>query len=389
MPATRNFPFRRLAVDHLIRGNSRVWWQIEETFKPDAVCYFQLQFSHTGTDNAKDWENVGTPIVDAFYAIDDEQRLFGKTLNAFYRVTLTVGTATYVSNPTNVFGELTQLDLLQAREILRKEKLRNGRIAVDGFLLKKMRYGAKCPRCRDHLSGEALDSVCPICNGTGTRIGYHPAVPLCVDKGLETISETTDPEVRGPINDEEIACRIAAFPMVQKEDIWVDGQTDQRWTIGDVKFVAARRSMPIILQVTMKLLPFTDIVYRLPLCETVEAPEPPDAGSGCVSVDHDYGGTDNFRYLSPAGVAVEGATVAAYTQDVFEQNSAQPPLTLAVAATQTDSDGRWTTPLLLNPGDYVLVFEKPGHFGPDTGDLHVPKPADESSSSAEEESFWG
>jgi len=385
MPHTKNFPFRRLAVDHLIKGNTRVWWQLNPLFRPTLPCHFQLQHSHSGIDQATDWVDVGNRVTDAFYAVDDSQRLYGNVIESFYRVTLTVGAAQYVSEAAGAFGELTDHDWVIAREIIRKERLR-GRLFshVDGFLLKRMGYGAPCPRCRDPLTNETTDSDCPICNGTGRRIGYHPAVPMCLEKSNEQINETTDPQMRGPINDQEITGRVLAFPMAQKGDIWVDGQTDQRWTVDKVQQLAVRRSMPLVLGLSLKLLPFTDPVYKLGLCGGTTEAELPDAGAGCVTVDHDYGEVDAYRYLTAADEPIVGGDVLAFTIDVYDDNRGQPPDSLATAATTTGADGRWTSPLRLNPGQYVLILRH-ASYGASPTDLLVERPATDSSSSS---SFW-
>lgn len=374
--------FRRVAVDHMIIGTTRVWWQLDPRFDPTGPCYFQLQHSHTGTPTAIDWQNVGPPTENTYYAVDDTRRLYGKTLNSFYRVAITTGGQTYISEPANCFGELPDNDWLVVEEILRKEELRNKQFAsVDGQLLKRMRYGAKCPRCRDQLTDETTDSHCPICNGTGYRIGYHPAVPLCVVKSNETISETVDPETRGPINDEMIQGRVSAFPMLQKADIWIEGGTDRRWIVDKVTFAAVRRNMPIVLEVTLLLLPFTHPAYKFPLCGGTDDEDVPDNGEGCTAINHNFGGTDELQYLTTDGeLPVEGARVAAYLKSVYDSNSGKPPITLAAAVTTTDADGRWLQNLHLNPGTYIIVFSATG-FGPDAVQIVVTRTNGYSSSS--------
>ncbi len=373
--------FRRVAVDNFIAGTRRIWWQLDPRFDPQGACYFQLQHSHTGTPTAADWTNVGEPAQNTYYAVDDTRRLFGKTLNSFYRVSITTAAGdTYISPVANCFGELPDQDWLLMQEIIRKEKLRGEFVSIAGTLLKRMRYGARCPRCRDELTEEVTDGHCEICNGTGYRVGYHPAVPLCVDKSLETIAETTDGELRGPVNDEVVQGRVIGFPVpLQKEDIWVD-DTDRRWYVDRVGIIAAKRSMPIILDVVLKLLPFTNAAYRIPLCGQPQEEDLPDAGDGCVTVNHDFGGTDELQYTA-AGNPIEGATVLAFLKSVYVANSGRPPGTLAVASTTTDANGRWVQSLQLNPGTYTIVFQRASDFGPDPVEIVVTRGFGSSSSS--------
>lgn len=375
--------FRRVVVDNMIIGTTRVWWQLDPRFNPPGACYFQLQYSPTGTPTAADWENVGPPAENTYYAVDDTRRLTGKTLNAFYRVAITTGGETYISEPANCFGELDDHDWLLVSEILRKEELRNRNFAAcGGHLLKRMRYGAKCPRCRDQLTDETTDGHCSVCNGTGYRIGFHPSVPLCVVKTNETIAETVDPETRGPINDEMIQGRVTAYPMLQKSDIWVEGGTDRRWIVDKVTVAAARRTMPVVLEVTLLLLPFTHPAYKFPLCGGVDTDDDaPDNGDGCTAINHNFGSADALRYMTTDGeLPVAGARVAAYLKTVYDANSGRPPVTLAAATTTTGDDGRWVQNLHLNPGTYVIVFTADG-FGPDAATIVVTRTNGYSSSS--------
>jgi hypothetical protein len=43
MPFTANYPFRRLFVDHMIDGVSRVWWQLDPALAVTSPLTFQLQ----------------------------------------------------------------------------------------------------------------------------------------------------------------------------------------------------------------------------------------------------------------------------------------------------------------------------------------------------------
>lgn len=333
---------------------------------------FQLQVSLTGTPNARDWQNVGIPATDAVYLVDDERRLFGNTLLTSYRIALTTGAGSYVSRPTSVEGELTAQDLTLAREILRKEKLRGDRLAWrEGRLIKRMRYGARCQLCRDALTGETTDSDCRQCFGTGYQIGYHPAVPLCLEfTQQKTNQETTDPSLRGSVNDVPVAVRCLGFPMLNKEDIWVDAHSDERWLIHEISYEAVIRGVPLVIAAKMRLLPYSHIAYQIgTACQPEETL--PGAGSGCVAVNHDYQGED-MRYLDTAGNPIEDADVLAFLAADFDAASpVLPDTSKIIAATTTDADGLWTLALNLDPGDYVIVFRKVGQFGPDHGRITV------------------
>lgn len=88
---------------------------------------------------------------------------------------------------------------------------------------------------------------------------------------------------------------------------------------------------------------------------------------GKVLVDHDYGSSDNLRVVGPNGAPIGDAKVFAFKQaDWLAYNRRVPE-----QATTTLADGRWGTPMRLEPGfTYVLVVERRG-FVPTTKEILV------------------
>lgn len=388
MPGTEGYPFRRLVVDHMIRGTSRIQWEMARQLRDPLPYAYQLQAGSTGNPNAADWADVGTTVVNSCFAMDDEQRQgnYGKRLLTHYRVVLTTPAARYVSQPVATYGALNEKDWLFAREINRKEGLRHDRVSRTGFLLKRMRFGESCAECVDPLTSEILDSKCPECNGTGFQVGYHAPTPMILDMSPETIIElrrgTAPP---GQSREVALSGRIAGFPQVNKEDVWVDEKSDQRWLIHEVRHAAEWRGIPIVVQVGIKLAPYTDQVYSIEVGgEAAELPGPvlPTTGPGTVRVDHDYCTPDALAYLDACGDGITGATILAFTQAVYDagyRDAAQ-----AAAVSSTMANGRWSRAMLLCVGvQYVLVFEKVGEHGPITMVITArPCTGDSSSSSS-------
>jgi hypothetical protein len=101
----------------------------------------------------------------------------------------------------------------------------------------------------------------------------------------------------------------------------------------------------------------------------------PVEGCGSVTVDHDYGGEDELAYLDAADCPVVGAYVYVFKQINFAASlPAYPARETATAATITRTNGRWTHALKLDPGNYVILYEKPGEYGPDINNLTVAAP---------------
>lgn len=92
-------------------------------------------------------------------------------------------------------------------------------------------------------------------------------------------------------------------------------------------------------------------------------------GSGAVLVDHDYGGEDNLRYVSPSGVGIANGVIQAfYTSDY---DAGRRSRNYILGETRTAYDGRWQRPLALDPGDYTLIYFKPGEYAVSTKTITV------------------
>jgi hypothetical protein len=81
-----------------------------------------------------------------------------------------------------------------------------------------------------------------------------------------------------------------------------------------------------------------------------------------VSVDHDYGGTNNLTYQTEDGAGVYRATIYIYLRSDYDAGRRDTDFVIDSAT--TDVDGHWERPVLLDPGEYVLLFFKRGRFGP-------------------------
>lgn len=372
MPQERIYPFRRVSVDHMVRGVTRVWWQLEPQFRESGPYVFQLQYGHTPINDAVDWTNVGAPVTNGYFALDPGWREGGTELLTHYRVTLTTPEEIYVSQPASCFGELTERDWLLAREIIRKEQLRHRLVSVPGYLLKQYRYGKPCARCRDELTSEITDNNCILCNGTGFEVGYHPALPLqCWDLSPETIQERVDAQLKGSTRENAyIKARVIGFPALNKKDIWVNGSTDERWVVEIIQIVAAIRNVPLVCEVQMGLVPFNNSIYALEIGgePARRDPRPTQGFEGCgdIVIDHNYTGSDALAYADATGHAVLGATVYVFNKaDCDAAYPSLPDRALAVAQTTTVANGRWAIALNLFAGDYGVLFEKIGEYGPD------------------------
>ena len=365
-------PFARVMVDHVVDGLTRVWWRLAPEFQEPGPYVFQLQTSKAGTDGATDWIDVGVPAVNAGLLVDDQKRLYGQHLHTFYRIRLTTFRRVHLSTPATVRGLLDEQHWSLAREIIRKEQLRAKLGAArEGLLLRRIRYGV--PVNRDPLTDEVLNSRNAADFGTGFKAGYFQAVQAqCWD-----VSPAQHPEKRqatqppGQIRPVTASARILAFPPVDLEDVWVDARTDERWLIHPQRELANLQGVPLLVQIELRLAPFSHVIYRVPVdCGRVATP--PDTGHGSVAVDQNWGGVDALRYADANGDGIGGASILAFLQAEFDRGLRGPEW--AKASTSTDANGRWLSRLHLEPAAYTLVLESPGRYGPDTQNITVAGP---------------
>jgi len=383
MSLQKSYPFRRVSVDHMIRGVTRVWWQLEPSFNDPGPYVFQLQTSDTGLPDAHNWRTVGAPVTNVVYATDAKRRDAGDLIISHYRVILTTATGEYVSAPASCWGELAEHDWVTAREIIRKETLRHQKVSTSGYLLKILRYGTPCSRCRETLTQEASNGDCPLCYGTNYEGGYHPPLAMqCWDLSPQIIQEDSDDKLRGSTRENPVVtARVIGFPGLNYRDIWINDKTDERWRIDDIKVAAAIRGVPLIYEVIMGLIPFANIAYTIQLAhDEPDYPDVPILGTGCVAVTSSYNGGD-LRYRTAEDNPVADAYLFAFEKETFDESEPQfPPRNLAVAATTTDANGDWTSTLHLNYGPHVLLYEKHHEYGPDTKELVISHLSSSSSS---------
>lgn len=259
-------PFKRILVDYAVVGTARISWEMSTHFVDPGPYTFQLQVGHTALEAATDWVNVGSPVVDTYMTTDTEKRLFGKTLDVHYRVQLTTSTSSYTSMTQPVDGLLLKRDWLKYREIARKEQLRHSvQTSPQGYLLKAIRYGPRCPACTDQYTEETTWTNCPTCYGTGFLNGYFPALPAYyADVSVAQAREHRDPNV-GMQKQETITARFIGDPQLYSYDVWCNATSDERYYLHTISVKAQVRSVVLIYDAELRIAPFTDPIYNFNL----------------------------------------------------------------------------------------------------------------------------
>lgn len=261
--------FADLRVVPSIEGTTRVEWVLAKEFKDPTPHTFQLQTNIVGIDSADDWEDVGSPADDVFYLEDTKKRLYGKNSLLSYRVQVTTVNGVYYSPPIRFDETLSIRDRLIWRNSLKAHakdmKLFSG---IEGKLLKRRLSGTPCPEgCIDYLTGEIRDPYCSTCYGTGYVNGYYTAVDCVYIAPSQKVRHNNldDSDELGTVEKGKvIKAKMLAVPWLFEGDIWVDKNTDKRWAIHAIQNIIEVRGVPVVHMVELRLLPYTDVAYKVP-----------------------------------------------------------------------------------------------------------------------------
>lgn len=261
--------FDRVVVSYLVSGGAKISWELLQTFTDPNPLSFQLQVAQARSTQDEDWVDVGLPVENQYYAIDPDQRVWGKTQWTHYRVVVTSPLGTYASAPTFGMGTLDERDWRIAAETVRQRQqfYRVGPGGQRGYLLKQRRTGVVCPTCIDLQTRESRDPDCPDCFGTGFQAGYY--YPLaCVWASIDPKTyraHLSGGQQRNLINDIVVKADMLNLDLMGEEDVWVSAKTDDRYYVHTIQNTSEYRGVPITANVELRPAPFSSIIYTIPI----------------------------------------------------------------------------------------------------------------------------
>ena len=268
MPLTKSSEgqaFKRVVTDYAVRGIARTSWYLRYDFRDPLPHRFQLEVNRHGND-PDSWENVGTEATNVNFAVDDQQRLHGKSMRIGYRVRLETPEATYISEPSQVLGKLSKRQWLLSRATIRRLLLDPHQLdSFAGYLMKRKIHGTPCPDCVDIYTGGIRNSDCETCNGTGKLEGYWKAAEnQMFDFNPQTEHTHKDDQLqRGTVNDVTATAKMIGIPQVHEKDVWIDANSDRRYYVSRVNNLAEMNQVPLVVAVQLRLAPMTDVIYNV------------------------------------------------------------------------------------------------------------------------------
>lgn len=256
----------RLFVSHLHKDVTRVAWDLLDTFTDPSPLIFQLQVAETANPEDAAWEDVGLPVIDQYFAIDDTQRDFGAYSRAHYRLKITAPSGVYFSLPTGAMGVLDKRDWRHAREIVRNQILycREGFEGQRGFLLKRRWAGVDCD-CLDPQTKEVIDPGCEKCFGTGKRCGYY--YPMgCVWAAIGPKKRITRIDAaggRGTVTDIKVSAEMTMIDLLDQDDVFVSEKLNDRYYIRGLTETSSIRGVPLVATVALHQVPFSSPIHNI------------------------------------------------------------------------------------------------------------------------------
>lgn len=259
-------PFKRITVPVAYTGYPTVQWSLRDGFNASSdTLLFYVEIS----EDLDSWLrlNADSPVQNAYTYEDDTARRRRQISLFWYRVVLIDGTDTYTSWAAPLGNGLNAALYKLARKCASEyyTHLDKSGAGTDGKLIKRKKWGTLCTDCVDPVTEQVMSENCSTCYGTGLEGGYFPAYSLYMEfqPGAVQLEQSTPKE--GEIEAVLKKAKCPAFPVLEKEDVWVSSIANNRWILDKVAVLAEIGGVPLIYEVQLRLLEPGGIEYSIPV----------------------------------------------------------------------------------------------------------------------------
>ena len=129
-------------------------------------------------------------------------------------------------------------------------------------VLKRKRFGKRCPDCYNERTKDVLQSNCPSCYGTSFEDGYHDPSTTWVKLDPAVVAQRADST--GKTEAAMFGATMLDFPLLEAEDVLVEVRTNRRFIVRQkVPTEASRVAVHQDLQVSE--LSRADSIYNVKL----------------------------------------------------------------------------------------------------------------------------
>lgn len=234
------------------------------------------------------WEPVVIGLRDAYNFVDqafgippvlppsagrEPVNLFSLARDIYYKVSITPPSGlanAFSSAPTLIEPGLDRRTRLLKRKLLRDlavgfRKLNGVPLAV----LKRRRWGERCPVCWDPILRESTHEHCPTCFGTSFKGGYW--APTQVRGRREVAAVQTNLTSHGESDVKLPDFIVLDYPRISYKDIVVDLRTDERYEVQRVT-PTELKGVAVHQKLATSLLSHSSSEYLVPVDPTASPP---------------------------------------------------------------------------------------------------------------------
>lgn len=228
------------------------------------------------------WEAVAVGLRDAYNFVDEQfdlpppppsnpngrepVTLFSLSRDIFYKVTVTPPSGVigaFSSQPVPVEPGLDKRTRLLKRKLLRDLFVGFRRLnGVPLSLLKRRRWGPRCPDCWDPTLRESTREHCPICFGTGFEEGYWE--PIRARGRREASTVQTQLSAHGETDVKYADFLLLDFPRLEYKDVIIDLRSGDRYEVQRMT-PTELKGVTVHQKLTASLLGRNAIEYEVPV----------------------------------------------------------------------------------------------------------------------------
>lgn len=247
-----------------------VQWMVK---KPVASGVYRFWIARSG-GSAGPWEEVAADLQDKFCFIDRFDRpedlvdgvrrpnQLALLRQFYYRVQMLAPNGERDEYVTDADPPIDRKSAQHWRRALKNFQDTMRLTGRPCLVLKRRRWGKRCPKCTDAVLREPIKSSCIVCWGTGFEGGFWTPVLMRAHRSGAGDEQTNTPEGRSDTR--AVTIKMQSYPDVERDDVVV-------FLVDRRRFLVDRVSIPEVMgngthqSIMATEIPALNIVQRFPI----------------------------------------------------------------------------------------------------------------------------
>jgi hypothetical protein len=114
----------------------------------------------------------------------------------------------------------------------------------------------------DYVTGEVLDVMSTETNGTQFIGGYHAPVSWWLELQAGEVRKTSNTDTAME-DTTAVGATGLYYPIPRSADMWLDCTSGRRYWIDSVKIKSKIKHVPVVVDLVLDEIPFTDVAYKV------------------------------------------------------------------------------------------------------------------------------